>query len=89
MTKKLKENKKIVFPCMLCSPTQEYKKKYEDMNYKVICHNGIQKNNDVLKNYKNEWSSMIFFYIVQLLKQGWIMINNILIIIWGISLKAD
>ena len=27
MTKKLKENKKIVFPCMLCSPTQEYKKK--------------------------------------------------------------
>ena len=56
MTKKLKENKKIVFPCMLCNPTQEYKKKYTDLNYKVICHNGIEKNNDVLKDYKNEWS---------------------------------
>jgi hypothetical protein len=35
MTKKIKEYKKFVLPCMLCSPTQEYKKKYEDMNYKV------------------------------------------------------
>jgi hypothetical protein len=56
MTKKLKENKKIIFPCMLCNPTQEYKKNYSDLNYKVICHNGIEKNNDVLKDYKNEWS---------------------------------
>ena len=32
---------------MLCSPTQEYKKKFNDLNYKVICHNGIEKNNDV------------------------------------------
>ena len=42
---------------MLCNPTQEYKKIYTDLNYKVICHNGIEKNNDVLKNYKNEWSN--------------------------------
>jgi hypothetical protein len=60
---------------MLCSPTQEYKKKYEDMNYKVIIHNGIQKNNDVLKDIKMSGISVIFFYIVQRLKQGWIMIR--------------
>ena len=41
---------------MLCSPTQEYKKIYTDLNYKVICHNGIEKNNDLLKDYKNKWS---------------------------------
>ena len=75
-TKKLKE-KKIVFPCMLCSPTQEHKKKYEDINYKVICHNGIQKNNDVLKIIKMSGLRVIFFYIVQRLKQGWIMIKKI------------
>ena len=56
MTKKLKENKKNVFPCLLCNPTQEYKKIYTDLNYKVICHNGIEKNDNVLKNYKNECS---------------------------------
>jgi hypothetical protein len=28
LTKKLKENKKVVFPSMLCNPTQEYKKIY-------------------------------------------------------------
>ena len=56
MTKKLKENKKIVFPCMLCNPTQEYKKKYDDMGFKVIAHNGIEKNNEILRNYKSEWS---------------------------------
>ena len=57
LTKKLKENKKVVFPSMLCNPTQEYKKKYTDLNYKVICHNGIEKNNDILKDFKNEWSN--------------------------------
>ena len=36
---KIKSN----FPSMLCNPTQEYKKKYTDSNYKVICHNGIEK----------------------------------------------
>ena len=44
MTKKIQENKKLVVLCMLCSPTQEYKKKYEDMNYTVISHNGIKRN---------------------------------------------
>ena len=30
--------------------------KYDDMGFNVICHNGIQKNNEILKNYKSEWS---------------------------------
>ena len=56
ITQKLKENKKIVLPSMLCNPTQEYKKKYDDMGYKVIIHNGIEKNNKILRDYKNEWN---------------------------------
>lgn len=55
MTKDLKNNKKIVLPSMLCNPTQEYKKKYGEMGYNVICHNGIDKNNGQLKEFKKEW----------------------------------
>jgi hypothetical protein len=55
LTKKLKENRKVVFPSMLCNPTQKYKNIYTDLNYRVICHNGIEKNNDILKYFKNEW----------------------------------
>ena len=39
----LNNNKKVVLSSMLCNPTQEYKTKYTDLNYKVICHNGIEK----------------------------------------------
>ena len=56
MTKDLEQNKKIVLPSMLCNPTQEYKKKYTDQGYNVVCHNGIEKNNEQLKNYKEEWN---------------------------------
>ena len=45
MTKDSKEGKNIVLPSMLCNPTQEYKNKYKDMGYNVVCHNGIEKNN--------------------------------------------
>ena len=41
--------------CYVIQP-KNIKKIYTDLNYKVICHNGIEKNNDVLKDYKNEWS---------------------------------
>ena len=43
MTKDLKEGKSIVLPSMLCNPTEEYKNKYKDMGYNVVCHNGIEK----------------------------------------------
>jgi hypothetical protein len=56
MTKDLQQGLKIVLPSMLCNPTQEYKKKYTDQGYKVVCHNGIEKNNEQLKNYKEEWN---------------------------------
>jgi hypothetical protein len=55
MTKDLKNNKKIVLPCMLCNPTQEYKNKYNDEGYKVVCHNAIEKNEEKLENHNEEW----------------------------------
>ena len=55
MTKDLKQNKNIVLPSMLSNPTQEYKNKYTDQGYKVVCHNGIEKNNEELKHFKEEW----------------------------------
>ena len=56
MTKDLTEGKDIVLRSMLRNPTQKYKKKYTDQGYKVVCHNGIEKNNEQLKNYKEEWN---------------------------------
>ena len=53
---------------MLYNPTQEYKKIYTDLNY--ICHNGIEKNNDVLKNYKNEWSKCDILLYSQTIEAG-------------------
>jgi hypothetical protein len=55
MTKDLKNNKKIVLPCMLCNPTQEYKNNYTVEGYKVVCHNAIEKNEEILTNYIDEW----------------------------------
>ena len=37
---------------MLCNPTEEYKKKYTNMEYNVVCCNGIEKNNEQLRKYK-------------------------------------
>ena len=56
LTKDLKQNKKIVLPSMSSNLTQEYKNKYKDEGYNVVCHNGIEKNNEQLKNYKEEWN---------------------------------
>ena len=40
---------------MLCNPTQEYKNKYNDEGYKVVCHNAIEKNEEILENHSEEW----------------------------------
>ena len=56
MSKDLKNNKKLVVPCMICNATQEYKTKYTEEGYNVVCHNGIEKNTKTLKNYKEEWN---------------------------------
>ena len=55
---------------MLCNPTQEYKKKYTDLNYKVICHNGIEKNNDILKDLKNEWFNCVLLIYSPTIEAG-------------------
>ena len=73
----------------MCSPTQEYKKKYEVMNYKVICHNGIQKNNDVLKKYKNECSKCDILLYSPTIEAGVNYEKNILILVWGICLTIQ
>ena len=50
----LKNNKKIVIVSMLMNITEVYYHKYKD-KYKVIIHNSIQKNKDVLCNVNDEW----------------------------------
>ena len=55
---------------MLCNPTQEYKKKYSDLNYKVICHNGIEKNNDILKDFKTKWGTCNLLIYSQTIEAG-------------------
>jgi len=52
----LKNSKKLVVPCMICNATQEYKTKYTEEGYNVVCHNGIEKNTKTLQNYKEEWN---------------------------------
>jgi hypothetical protein len=53
----IKNDKKVVLCSMRCNKTMEYKQKYSDLNYNVICHNGIEKNNAILKDFKNKWGN--------------------------------
>jgi hypothetical protein len=41
ISKNLKQNKKTVLPSMSSKLTQEYKNKYKEEGYNVVCHNGI------------------------------------------------
>jgi hypothetical protein len=51
----LSNGKKIVIVCMTKTESEKYNSMYKD-NYKVIIHNSIEKNKEILLNVKENWA---------------------------------